>query len=400
MLPADEGDFLTATKFVNVTDQGRRRRCTAPPRRSTAGGKHYPAGSYVVKAAQAFRPHLLDMFEPQDHPNDFQFPGGPPIPPYDNAGWTLAYQMGLKFDRVLEDVDGPLEKIADVIKPAAGQVTSAQGAAGFTVPHRLNDAFKAVNRLLKAGEEVFFVGDRSFQSKDGTGVMYITAKPSTAAVLQKAAADFGLTFTGVTSRPAGALYKLAKPRIALWDQYGGSMPSGHVRWLLEQFEFDFEVVYPQTLDAGNLKAKYDVLLFPDGGIPETDSAGGGFGGRPPTAQEVPEQFRSHLGRVTIGKTVPQLKRFAEEGGVIVAFGGSAALGDHLGLPVTDHLVEVQAERQRTAAAGHQVLHPRLDHARRRRQHHAARVRLREAGRRVLRQQPGDGAGAERGAAAA
>ena len=32
------------------------------------GGKTYPAGSYVVKTAQAFRPHVLDMFEPQDHP--------------------------------------------------------------------------------------------------------------------------------------------------------------------------------------------------------------------------------------------------------------------------------------------------------------------------------------------
>ena len=343
VIPANAGDFLTATKFVNIMIRAGLtvHRATAP---LTAGGKTYPAGSYVFKAAQAYRPHLLDMFEPQDHPNDLQFPGGPPIPPYDNAGWTLAYQMGLTFDRLLENVDGPLEKIADVITPAAGQVTSAQGAVGFTVPHRLNDSFKAVNRLLKAGEEVFFVGDRSYQSQDGTGVIYITARPSTAALLQKAAADFGLTFTGVTSRPAGALYKLAKPRIALWDQYGGSMPSGHARWLLEQFEFDFEVVYPQTLDAGSLKAKYDVILFPDGGIPETDNAGGGFGGfggRQPAPQEVPEQFRSHLGRVTLATTVPQLKRFAEEGGVIVAYGGSAALGYHLGLPVTDHLVELQ-----------------------------------------------------------
>jgi hypothetical protein len=38
--------------------------------------------------------------------------------------------------------------------------------------------------------------------------------------------------------------------------------------------------------------------------------------------------------------VPQLKQFAEAGGVIVAFGGSAVLGHHLGLPVSDHLVEV------------------------------------------------------------
>jgi hypothetical protein len=35
-----------------------------------------------------------------------------------------------------------------------------------------------------------------------------------------------------------------------------------------------------------------------------------------------------------------LKQFVEAGGAIVAFGGSATLGHHLGLPVSDHLVEV------------------------------------------------------------
>ena len=38
-----------------------------------------------------------------------------------------------------------------------------------------------------------------------------------------------------------------------------------------------------------------------------------------------------------------MKRFVEEGGTIVAFGGSAVLGHHLGLPVSDHLVEVQQD---------------------------------------------------------
>jgi hypothetical protein len=74
-------------------------------------GKTYPRGSYVVKAAQAFRPHVIDMFEPQDHPNDFAYPGGPPIAPYDATGWTLAFQMGVEFDRILDGFDGPFEKI-------------------------------------------------------------------------------------------------------------------------------------------------------------------------------------------------------------------------------------------------------------------------------------------------
>ena len=56
-------------------------------------------------------------------------------------------------------------------------------------------------------------------------------------------------------------------RVGLWDRYGGSVESGWIRWLLERYEFPFEVVYPQTLDAGNLNTKFDVLIFPTEAIP-------------------------------------------------------------------------------------------------------------------------------------
>jgi len=342
VLSSAQPDFLTATKFMNALIKNGVvvHKATAA---FSAGGKQYPAGSWVVKTAQAFRPHVLDMFEPQDHPNDFQFPGGPPIPPYDNAGWTLAYQMGVKFDRILDGFDGAFEKVTTIQKPAPGRVAAATGAAGYVVSHHQNDAFIAINRLMKAGEEAYFVADRTWQSTDGTGVIFIPAKATTGVVLAKAAADLGLNFTAVAQRPLGTLHKLTKPRIGLWDMYGGSMPSGWTRWLLEQYEFDFDVVYPATLDAGNLKAKYDVLIFPDGGIPESAGGGSGFGGGAgPSADSIPAEFRNRLGRVTLDKTVPQLKKFAEEGGAIIAYGGSANLGRHMGLPIGDHLVEKTA----------------------------------------------------------
>ena len=104
--------------------------------------------------------------------------------------------------------------------------------------------------------------------------MFITAKPPTLAVLKKAATDLGLDFTRRRrERPAGRAATSSPRRAsACGISYGGSMPSGWVRLLLEQFEFPFELVYPQTLDAGNLKAKFDVLIFPDGGIPEARAA--------------------------------------------------------------------------------------------------------------------------------
>ena len=112
IISADQPDFLTATKFVNALIKTGIvvQRATAA---FTVDGKNYPAGSYVVKTAQAFRPHILDMFEPQDHPNDIPYPGGPPTPPYDNAGWTLAYQMGVQFDRILDPFGGPLRRSWD-----------------------------------------------------------------------------------------------------------------------------------------------------------------------------------------------------------------------------------------------------------------------------------------------
>src|SRR6185503_7974629 len=72
ILPADQPDFLTATKFVNVLIRAGVvvERATAS---FTVNGKSYPAGSFVVKAAQPFRAHVMDMFEPQDHPDDIPY---------------------------------------------------------------------------------------------------------------------------------------------------------------------------------------------------------------------------------------------------------------------------------------------------------------------------------------
>ena len=101
------------------------------------------------------------MFEPQDHPDDIPYPGAPPTPPYDSAGWTLAFQMGVKFDRILDAFDGPFEAITTTANPPAGRVVTAPGAAGYVVSHHQNDAFIAVNRLLKTEQTSIRFATRS-----------------------------------------------------------------------------------------------------------------------------------------------------------------------------------------------------------------------------------------------
>jgi len=338
IIPSDQADFLTATRFVNALLKAGIvvRRASAP---FQAAGRSYPAGSYVVSAAQAFRPHLRDMFEPQDHPDDIPYPGGPPKPPYDATGYTLAYQMGVVFDRVFESLDGPFETVPGLISPAPGTITPAK-AGGYLLRHEVNDAFVATSRLLAAREDVYWLtstlgsGGKTYPA----GTIYVPMKPTTRPLLETLASELGLSFDGTSVKPVGTALKLRPVRIGLWDQYGGSMPSGWIRWMLEQaFPVQFEVVYPPALDAGDLAKRFDVLIFPDDAIPERDAAAGASQGTPPA--HLPAEYRDRIGRVTVTKTVPQLRRFVEDGGTIIAIGSSTCIGAHLGLPISDALVE-------------------------------------------------------------
>jgi hypothetical protein len=47
--------------------------------------------------------------------------------------------------------------------------------------------------------------------------------------------------------------------------------------------------------------------------------------------------------VTADKTIPQLKKFLEDGGTVLTISGSTALAYHLGLPVANHLLEKAAD---------------------------------------------------------
>lgn len=338
IIPANQTDWPTTINFVNALIKTGIQVQQATAAFSVAG-KSYPAGSYVVKLDQAFRPHILDMFEPQDHPNDFQYPGGPPVRPYDAAGWTLAYQMNVQFDRLLTGFDGPFKKIpyGELQVPTAK--TTASGA-GYVLSSGVNNAFMAVNDLIKAGIDVYRMP--TGMNAVAAGSFYVPASTKAKSILDEA----GLTATSLGKRPANA--KRVKPlRIGLWDTYGGSMPSGWVRWLMEQYHYPMQLVYAQDIDAGNLKSKYDVIVFVTRAIPAvgtsaTATRGEGENGpaREPKAEETPAEYRPSLGRITAQKSIPQLKAFMEAGGQVVTIGSSTNLAYHLGLPVRNALVDM------------------------------------------------------------
>jgi hypothetical protein len=341
IIPADQADFPTAIKFVNALIKS-----GILVHQANAdfniGNKKYPAGSYVVKTNQAFRPHVIDMFEPQDHPNDFQYPGGPPVRPYDAAGWTLAYQMGVEVDRVLDDLNAPLQSVGygQLQSPIKKSLAKADG---YLLSSEINNSFIAVNDLLKAGVDVF----RTPVSIEGmpAGSFYVSSKGYE--VLNKTSANLGVNPKSIKTKPSG-LVKINPARIALFDQYGGSMPSGWVRWIMEQYHFPFQLVYPKDIDAGKLNNKYDAILFISGGIP---AFGRNFPSRDIKTEDIPKEFHHMLGAISVDKSIPQLKLFMEKGGNIITVGSSTALAYHLDLPIKNAITEIDNDGNEIALAG-------------------------------------------------
>jgi hypothetical protein len=342
MSASEQADMPTTVKFLNALIKTGIEVEKADAAFSF-GGKSYPAGSYIVRTDQAFRPHVLDMFEPQDHPQDFAFPGGPPIRPYDITGYTLAYQMNVGVDRVLDAAPQHFPLVADVIEtPPPGRMLGS-GGAGHVVSHASNNSFTLTNRLHKAGVPVFWM--KGATTVDGEamapGALWIPAGARSKAILEDATQSLGLDVHAVATKPDGDTMAVKAPRIGLVDIYGGSMASGHTRWILEQYEFPYTKVFPQELDKGGLNRKYDVLVF------QGDLMGReGRTRSQPKAEDIPAQWRSALGNITPDKTLPQVASFARSGGTVITVGNATSMAAEMGVPVVNALSAVDKDGKR------------------------------------------------------
>ncbi len=293
-------------------------------------------GSYIIRCDQAYRPHILDMFEPQDYPNDFRYPGGPPIAPYDSAGYTPAFSMGVKFDRLFEAPS----VAARVVKSAVDRVEVAERkGTRFFLPLTDNDSFRTANLALKAGLTVL-------QTEEG---FEISGQETDLATLRWES-PFGQWLT--RREPAngnGLSHRM--PRIGLWDRFGGSMPSGWMRWLFDNFGFDYKVVFPPQFTAENLKTNFDVIVLPDGALGARDPIGDNTPRNPidddPT---VDAKYKGRWGNLG-NEEAKALDEFVKAGGHVVAIGSSsAAIAERLSLPVRNALVEADENGRMRAIA--------------------------------------------------
>ncbi len=121
-----------------------------------ADGAPYPAGTYVLLAAQPYRNHLKDMMERQQYPDRRQYPGGPAEPPYDVAGWTLPLQMGVRSVEVVSAFDAKLERVeGSMVAYSMFPLPKADEAAGWAIGRSSNADAAAIWKLLSEGYELY-----------------------------------------------------------------------------------------------------------------------------------------------------------------------------------------------------------------------------------------------------
>ncbi|MBI2615975.1 MAG: peptidase M14 family protein, partial [Gemmatimonadetes bacterium] len=336
IIPAEQHDPLTATKLVNkLLVQGiEAQRASAE---FTHEGKVYGAGSFVVSMAQpkvgVIRYLLGRTFYPDNsYTRDSQ---GNPIRPYDMSADVMAEFMGLRVDAAAAAVAAEaagLATVAAAIEPA-GKVT--KGANGYMIDGWLNDAFRAVNLLWDRNVRVRRVSRAAAGVRPGDFV--VTAAPD--ATVQDIARQTGVDFGALASDVTQSSYDVRRLRIGMYQRYyGGNMDEGWTRWLLEQWGFPYKSLFDAEIKAGNLAAKYDVIILPDDNVrmitgdrapPGAAAGGGGFGGQQP---EPPPEFRSGIG----AEGVTALKQFVQSGGTVVTFGEAGEFAiEKLEVPIRD-----------------------------------------------------------------
>jgi hypothetical protein len=209
---------------------------------------------------------------------------------------------------------------------------SGTAKAAYAIDPRTNEAFIAVNRLLKAGDAVYratagvTIAGKSWPA----GTFLVASGQGTHARVEQAAKALGLRVEALESTPAGEMVRVKAPRVGLYNTWGGNMDEGWTRWVLEQYEFPYTTLRDKDIRSGGLRAKFDVILLPDASY-ESMTTGLAAG-------SMPDEY---VGGMT-PRGVTNLLQFAADGGTLVAQDSASELPlTIMGLPIRNSVASLR-----------------------------------------------------------
>lgn len=330
VVPAVQRDYPTMLKMLEVLKMGGVELHQAKAD-FVAGGRFYTAGSFVVKTAQPYKTFAWALLERQKYPDMRQYPGGPPVPPYDNAAWTLPLQMGVQCDEIDEPFEAKLERLEAVPYPKV----PAQGKSDFFIlDSRVNASYAMAVALLKDGAEVWRTKAKAtvkgHDLQPGCFVVKNTAAVKKA--LPALADKLGLAVLDVDDASGLAKDPVKFPRIGLFQSWRGNMDEGWTRYVLDDLGIPYKTLHNADIKGGkdekvDLRADFDVIVFADENantIKGTRPGAAPGGAESPMARmfrqsPMPPEYEGGIGQ----EGVDALKAFVEKGGRLVALNGAS-----------------------------------------------------------------------------
>jgi hypothetical protein len=312
-------------------------------------GERFPAGTWIVPTDQEFGAFARQLLNVQKYPDLRQYPGGPPLRPYDAAGWTLPLQMGVRvvpvtaplaadvrasmrllgppadpaakpraYDSAATRDAAPFDSVPglgfDANPNAAAIVPPPGGIAGagpdLVVDPAQNNAFRALNRAWRSGARVERVAAAG-------GLAYAIRGLSETAQDELVSA---LALVAERRSIEGA--PIVRPRVGLVRPWGSSMDEGWTRWMLEQYGFEIVVLRPEDF-RGPLADKVDVVVLAEDARLPLEGGGRGRGAGAAAGRGGGRAVRPEYAAALTAADLDRFERFVRDGGTLVCLGSAS-----------------------------------------------------------------------------
>ncbi|MEZ5345478.1 MAG: M14 family zinc carboxypeptidase [Pyrinomonadaceae bacterium] len=293
-------------------------------------------GDALIKLDQPYGPFAKNLFEKQ------AFPEKAALPPYDDVAWTLGLIRGVDVKMVDDKkVLDQSVKIAASGKDFYQTPGSVSNSKYFAVVHRGQEGlgelrFALPKAAMKAAKSTVRIGSRSFPA----GTIFIDSSTVDKAEFAKVIENTLLESEGISDLPKGDLIDLDVPRIGMIHSWISTQNAGWLRFTFDQSRIPFKIIEKTELRAGNLRAKYDVIIAPDFGGGSLKNFVAGIDKKwSPLAYNTTPKTPSH-GKIVSSNDITggfgleglaSLEKFINAGGTFIGMGSGGTLAVDSGM---------------------------------------------------------------------
>ena len=296
-----------------------------------AGSVEVQAGDYVIRADQPYRTIPEMYFAVQSFA-----PANPR--PYDDTGWTYHLLRNVKVSAITDKsvLDQRLTPVAADVRAPGG----IEGSGSVVVVDHTTDnnlmafRFKHAAVRMQAAEEDFEMAGRKFQA----GAFIIPGADR--AALEPSLSELGLSARAANTAPTVKVHELDVPRIGYVHSWQRTQDEGWVRAALDTYGVPYTYFADQKLREGNLRATYDVIVFPHvggsatsqvNGISRTGTTSLPYKRTPETPNlgvlDESDDIRGGMGL----EGLAELVKFVEAGGTLIVEGSTSVIFPAYGL---------------------------------------------------------------------